>query len=70
MVVITIITTTILILILILVIVTLNLTILRIIIEQLIIFTIFKLCIRRYLQKLKKKTILDCHNKKGTIEHY
>ena len=46
MVVITITTTTILIL---------NLTILRIIIEQLIIFTIFKLCIRRYLQKLKKK---------------
>ena len=61
MVVITITTTTILIL---------NLTILRIIIEQLIIFTIFKLCIRRYLQKLKKKTILYCHNKKGTIEHY
>ena len=57
MVVITIITT-ILILILILVIVTLNLTILRIIIEQLIIFTFFKLCIRRYLQKLKKNYII------------
>ena len=48
--------------ILILAIVSINLTILRISIKQLVIFTTFKPYIQRYLQRIKKK--LYCHNKK------
>ena len=47
-----------------LIIVSINLTILRISIKRLVIFTTFKPYIRRYLQILNKKNKLRCHNKK------